>query len=964
VAAELAEQLQKSLGSAYTIARELGGGGMSRVFLAEDNALGRSVVFKVLMPELAAGVNAERFKREVQLSARLQHPHIVPVLSAGEVDGLPYYVMPFVKGESLRARLAGGPLPIPAVISILADVAKALAYAQSDGIVHRDIKPDNILLSGGACTVADFGIAKAISSARRSDEGETLTSLGTSLGTPAYMAPEQVAGDPNVDHRADIYSLGCVGYEMLTGQSPFAGKSPQQMLAAHVMEKPAPLASRRADIPPSLIALIERCLQKEPSARPQSASELVTQLETSGTHETKSLEAPSRARSRVPVWAIVGGLVVLGAAAVPGYRALRRAPVPDGSLSIAVAPFEVFDPQLGLWKEGIVDVLSRNLDGAGPIRSIPPSASIKRWEGHADRTVATAFGKRVGAQLVVYGQLQPAGRDLVDAKVWIVDTQRDAQPIQVQLRDSAARMDRVTDSLSVKILAAIGRDHAIGTARVASLGSGSLPAIKAFLQGSQYFRRTQWDSAATIFKEAVALDSTFGIAYLHLAQASGWSRGAGNPEATEANRKAGAFVRPGLSPRDSLLLTAAGHVAAVGRGGASEARKAIATMQAAVDRYPNDPEAWYLLGDMRFHNDRTITDREALNYFDHAIAADSDFAPAYIHAIELSYRYGAEIGRRYADAYLRRDPRDFEGEGIRLAALASNPRTNPEQLKAEIDTLPEHAVQKAFTAISRMPDSAEVAAKLLRRALPRAPNAGSTRSVSILLANQLAMHGHIREAWPLAISTKSYLAAEIAGLGLIPADSADKLVRPFLNERNDAFLIAVPFLASIRDTAALLKAAGNVEKAVKQDAPPNQRAVTGYVAASLRAYAALAKGDTAAATRMFEALPDTLQINVPFDVFIRARLIGKQDPRRAIAILERHSTADLLFPARELERGRLAEKIGDKDRAVDAYSFVATVWQNADAGPLRDGAKEASDALHRLDSDGRLRAQLVAGQKP
>jgi serine/threonine-protein kinase len=428
---------------------------------------------------------------------------------------------------------------------------------------------------------------------------------------------------------------------------------------------------------------------------------------------------------------------------------MRRAPVADGALTIAVAPFEVLDPQLGLWKEGIVDVLSRNLDGAGPIRSIPPSASIKKWDGHADRTVATAFGKRVGAQLVVYGQLQPAGRDLVDAKVWIVDTQRDAAPTELQFRDSVSRMDRVTDSLSVKVLAAIGRSHGIGAGRVASLGSGSLPAIKAFLQGSQYFRRTQWDSAVTSFKEAVALDSTFGIAYLHLAQASGWSRGSGNPEATEANRKAGAFVRPGLSPRDSLLLTAAGHYAGGGSDSRSpaEARKAIATMQVAVERYPNDPEAWYLLGDMRFHSDRTITDREALNYFDHAIAADSDFAPAYIHAIELSYRYGAETGRRYADAYLRRDPRDFEGEGIRLAALASNTRTKPEQLKAEIDTLPERVVQKAFLAISRMPDTAEAGVHLLRRALPRAPNANSTRSVNILLANQLAMHGHIREAW-------------------------------------------------------------------------------------------------------------------------------------------------------------------------------------------------------------------------
>jgi len=409
--------------------------------------------------------------------------------------------------------------------------------------------------------------------------------------------------------------------------------------------------------------------------------------------------------------------------------------------------------------------------------------------------------------------------------------------------------------------------------------------------------------------------------------------------------------------RDDLVKTA------VIRSVSHDLRTPLATMQAAVERYPHDPEAWYLLGDMRYHSDRSITDREALNYFDHAIAADSDFAPAYIHAIELSYRYGAETGRRYADAYLRRDPRDFEGEGIRLAALASNTRTKPEQLKAEIDTLPERVVQKAFLAISRMPDSSEAGTHLLRRALPRAPNANSTRNVNILIANQLAMHGHIREAWPLAIANKSYLAAEIAGLGLIPADSADRLVRPFLNERNDAFLIAVPFLATIRDSTALLKAAADVEKIVNRDTSARQRAVSQYIAASLRAYAALARGDTASAVRLFDALPDSLPVNIPFDLFTRARLIGRQNPRRAIEILERHGGADLLYPARELERGRLAEKIGDKERAVDAYTFVATVWQNADVGPLRDAAKEASDALKRLDSDGRLRAQLVSGAK-
>jgi len=969
LAAELAEQLKAWLGATYTIVRELGGGGMSRVFLAEDIALGRSVVIKVLLPELAAGVNAERFKREVQLSARLQHPHIVPVLTAGEVDGLPYYVMPYVKGDSLRARLAAGPMAIPEVISVLGDVAKALAYAQSDGVVHRDIKPDNILLSGGAATVADFGIAKAISSARRAEDGEGLTSLGTSLGTPAYMAPEQVAGDPDVDHRADIYSLGCVAYEMLAGHSPFAGKSPQQMLAAHVMEKPTPLAESRGDIPPSLIVLVNRCLEKEPSARPQSATELVTALETTGTHESMvSADVKAeRARSKVPTWAVVAGILLLGGAAIPAYRAFRTPAPSSSALSVAVAPFEVLDPQLALWKEGIVDVLSRNLDGSGPIRAVPPSVSIKRWEGHGDRTSATAFGKRVGAQVVVYGQIQPAGHDLVDAKAWVVDAQRDAAPIEVQLRDSTSRMDRVTDSLSVKVLAAIGRNRSIGAGRVASLGSGSVPAIKAFLQGSQYFRRTQWDSSITSFKEAIALDSTFGIAYLHLAQASGWSAGSGNPEATAANRRAGQLVRPGLSPHDSLMLTAVGHYAAVGRNGRRnlvETRAAIATVQTVTVQYPNDPEAWYLLGDMRYHTDPKLTDREALAYFDRAIAADSDYAPAYIHAIELAYHYGADVGRRYADAYLRRDPRDFEGEGIRFAARASDPRTKPQDLQSILDTLPLRVVLKAYTALQRLPDSAEVGIRVLRGGLRRAPDDGMRRGFTMNLLNALILRGHVAEAWPLAMNNRSYVAGEIAGLGLMPADTVTKSLRPWLQADDDRFIAPVPWLALTHDTAALLAKAKDMDGFAARDTSPAQRAIKEYVAAEFRAYAALAKGDTTAATRLFTALPDSI-LTIPFDAFMQARLIGRQDPQRAIAILERHvAGTDLLYAARQLERGRLAEKIGDRQRAVDAYSYVAEVWRSTDSPQLKDGVKEATDALKRLDADGHVRAQLVPGAKP
>lgn len=219
---DLRTQLQTSLGNAYVIERELGGGGMSRVFLAEETRFGRQVVVKLLSPDLGAGLSAERFEREIKLAARLQDPHIVPLLSAGDVNGLPYYTMPFVVGASLRERLQAGPLSSREAQGILRDVAKALAYAHKQGIVHRDIKPENVLLTEGSAMVADFGVARAIRAASTVADGHTITQAGTQVGTPAYMAPEQAAGDPDVDFRADLYAFGVMAYELLAGQHPFA----------------------------------------------------------------------------------------------------------------------------------------------------------------------------------------------------------------------------------------------------------------------------------------------------------------------------------------------------------------------------------------------------------------------------------------------------------------------------------------------------------------------------------------------------------------------------------------------------------------------------------------------------------------------------------------------------------------------------------------------------------------------
>jgi len=250
---------------------------MSRIFIAEQRELRRRVVIKVLPPELAAEINTERFRREIQLAANLQHPHIVPLFAAGSADHLLYYTMPFVKGESLRERLAReGELPVADAVRILRDVVDALAYAHAEGVVHRDIKPANVLLSGGHALVADFGVAKALSDAA---DGTTLTSAGVALGTPMYMAPEQAVADPHADHRVDIYAVGALAYEMLTGLPPFAGAPPQQVLAAHVTALPEPILRRRPAIPPTLAAAVMRCLEKRAADRWQTADELLHQIE-------------------------------------------------------------------------------------------------------------------------------------------------------------------------------------------------------------------------------------------------------------------------------------------------------------------------------------------------------------------------------------------------------------------------------------------------------------------------------------------------------------------------------------------------------------------------------------------------------------------------------------------------------------------------------------------------------------
>ena len=421
----ISERLISALGGSYTIERELVGGGMSQVFVAEDHDLGRKVVIKILPPELAASVSAERFRREILTVARLQHPHIVPILKAGELDGVPYFVMPYVDGESLDVTLRRTrTLGVRETLGILKDVARALAFAHERNVVHRDIKPGNILLSSGSATVTDFGVAKALSSARRSGEkGTGLTNTGMSLGTILYMAPEQAAGDPEIDGRADIYSLGVTAYEMLSGGAPFANLNPREMLTARLTLPPVRLSIVRKDVPPGLERLIARCLAIDPADRPQTAAALVEALEDPDTISGSfvrsgpiTIQRGGRAVRRIAV----GALALVGAVAVSAGIYTRMHPntaaaeagavaaMPNVGL-IAVLPFVNLgaDSSNAYLATGVTNAVAERLMKSGGLRVLAPGRprSVRRWSD-------TASAASVSANLVLEGTVERIGDKL------------------------------------------------------------------------------------------------------------------------------------------------------------------------------------------------------------------------------------------------------------------------------------------------------------------------------------------------------------------------------------------------------------------------------------------------------------------------------------------------------------------------------------------------------------------------
>jgi serine/threonine-protein kinase len=649
---DLRDRLQASLGESYRLERELGGGGMSRVFVARDTRLDREVVIKVLSPDLAAGVNNERFHREILVAAQLQHPHIVPVLAAGETDGLPYFTMPYVAGESLRRRLEGGkPLPVVDAVAVLRDVARALAYAHEQGVIHRDIKPDNVLIAGGSAAVTDFGIAKALSSSRTFG-GEHLTRVGNSLGTPAYMAPEQVAADPNADHRIDIYSFGAMAYELLTGSPPFAGRPPHAVLSAHLTEQPAPLETRAPEVPPALAALVMKCLAKSPADRPQSADELVRVLERvdlSGDWKAPRATGAKASVSRRTIAVVAAAVIAVAAGGWAIWQRFRdRGPAPERD-TVAVVPFRVAsaDPALHYLREGMLDLLAAKLTGEGGLRATDPRQMLDAWRraggtesSELTRDADLALARRLGAGRLLLG-------DVVGTPTRIVIT---ASLLGTSRGDSIARLSVegppdslawLVDRLAARLLA---ETSAEGAGRSASLTSTSLPALRAYLDGQAKMRRVDVVGAANDFERALEADSTFALAALGLRMASSWY---GDATLQQRGLDIAWRERARLSQRDQALLLATA-------GPRYPEPPTAQELLEARERYlaiaPDRADAWYLLGDHVFHYGWVLNvpnpQERALESFRRASEIDSTYVVGYLHALPLSLSLGDTAAAR------------------------------------------------------------------------------------------------------------------------------------------------------------------------------------------------------------------------------------------------------------------------------------------------------------------------------
>ena len=627
--ADLRAQLNEGLAGQYLLVRELGRGGMATVFLATDVKHDRPVAFKVLHPDLAQSLGPERFQREIRLAARLQHPHILTVHDSGETAGNLWFTMPFVEGESLRDRLRRErQLSLDDALRVGRQAAQALQYAHEHGVIHRDIKPENLLLTrDGNTLVADFGIARALGPSE-----DHLTQTGMSIGTPAYMSPEQAMGDRAVDARSDVYSLGAVLYEMLAGEQPYTGPTVQTILMKRLTEPVPSVRSGRPTIPEAVDQAVMKALAIVPADRHATAAQLSQALEqavatTSGATAVVT-PVPAAATATRPrkrgVYVALAGVAVL-IAALLGWWKLRPAPVVLATKNhLAVLPFAVHGGKsLDFLAQGLVDLLSRNLDGTGDIRSVNGAtvlaAAHAAGGGVADLEEGRRLAQRLGAGLYVLGNVSAIGNQVrIDASLYDGAPAQPALVSQASVSGDTTQLFELVDRLAGDLMVRQRRGPGSRLLQTAAVTTQSLPALKAYLDAEQHLRRGEFDSAFAGFQGAVQLDSTFALAYYRLAVAAAWSR---RFALIRPNTARAVALGDRLGERDKRLLTS---FAALAAGKPDEAERGY---RDALQDYPDDLESqWQLASLLYAYNPlRGRPIAESRPVFDGIVKLDPEF---------------------------------------------------------------------------------------------------------------------------------------------------------------------------------------------------------------------------------------------------------------------------------------------------------------------------------------------------
>ena len=997
--------LRAALRDRYEIGRQIGQGAFATVYLARDLKHERQVAIKVLNADPTSELNELRFIREIGLLARLQHPNILPLHDSGHVEALLYYVMPYVAGETLRDRITRDKqLSTDDACAIAREAADALAHAHTQGIIHRDIKPENILLSAGHAILADFGVAHLINMAGV----RQITGTGKGgAGTPAYMSPEQLMGEPILDGRTDIYSLGCVLFEMLAGTAPFAGKEG----FVKRFSEPAPRVSRlRAKVSPWLDEVVAKAMQRKPGDRYQTANEFVTALSRPQVDPNAIPVPPRTVIDRFPraVWIGTAVATLTAAAAITTMWRNR----PDGSATastqptvIAVTPFRIApnDKSNEFLREGMVDLLSSTFTGGDSNwRVVDPGRILK---ASRDRTSGRetqldfqlpdviGVGRDVGANRVVSGAVI-GSRDLLILTAFLIDVPSGSSLGEAQVSGSIDSLPLLVDRLATELM---GVQTGEQQATVSVLTGTPLPAVRAYLAGRAALRRSEYVNAVRFEENALQIDSTFALAAIDLARAAGWL---GNDDARLRAYKLAWANQNRLGPTDRVVLKA---VLGPRYPEGSTRTEWLHAWERVAALQPDRPEGWWEVGDLYFHNpwlaggDEEDGFKRARVLMTRALQQGPTYWPAFQHVVQLAAHFRDTVALRRLSAQASTTTLNSDLDYY-LQWRVATALDDGEALKAARQRM-DRAGSLALGWIAMTSQQDGLPLGDARRALDlqlahagtEAERIDALQAQHALFLNEGRIGAALRSIRSIrATEERSTLAAELAVVDVVfagvPFDS--------MSHAGDSLASALARLPRARTDSAATMVIGTCLMghwySMRQQLPAVRRAVTelrdlaarfprelwapeaNACALLLDASLSLERRDPRTGVQL-DSLDAVLtrgpymtsQLLWDVTVLAASRLFEKAGdlPRARAAVRRRNSFARIpvLLAPHLLQTARLSLAIGDRSSAIRDYEHYLALRDDVDPSllPERRAAETAAASLRRVLNRRRFSSKLL-----